>query len=134
MSKRIQNTQEIKRTLFKWTKQDKNYPYVLFRPIKKRSFNLLCVLDLFSERLQSTLFQIFFSSEMVLVRGKQFENKVQRLVTVNCFTAAVLVSLAVKSTLISTYQEQNGESDTCQLLSCSVLPQRLCQHFLTPIS
>ena len=26
------------------------------RPIKKRSFNLLCVLDLFSERWQSTLF------------------------------------------------------------------------------
>ena len=29
------------------------------RIIKKRSFNLLCVLDLFSERWQSTLFQIF---------------------------------------------------------------------------
>ena len=34
--------------------------FVLFRPIKKRSFNLLCVLDLFSERWQSTLFKIFF--------------------------------------------------------------------------
>ena len=35
--------------------------FVLFCPIKKRSFNLLCVLDLFSERCQSSLFQIFFS-------------------------------------------------------------------------
>ena len=34
--------------------------FVLFPPIKKRSFNLLCVLDLVSERWQSTLFQIFF--------------------------------------------------------------------------
>ena len=34
--------------------------FVLFRLIKKRPFNLLCVLDLFSERWQSTLFQIFF--------------------------------------------------------------------------
>ena len=34
--------------------------FVLFRPIKKRSFNLLCVLDLFVERWQSTLFEIFF--------------------------------------------------------------------------
>ena len=34
--------------------------FILFRPIKTRSFNLLCVLDLFSERWQSTLFQIFF--------------------------------------------------------------------------
>ena len=33
--------------------------FVLFRLIKKRSFNLLCVLDLFSECWQSTLFQIF---------------------------------------------------------------------------
>ena len=32
--------------------------FVLFRLIKKHSFNLLCVLDLFSERWQSTLFQI----------------------------------------------------------------------------
>ena len=34
--------------------------FVLFRLIKKLSFNLLCVLDLFSERWQSTLFQNFF--------------------------------------------------------------------------
>ena len=34
--------------------------FVLFRPSKKRFLNLLCVLDLFSERLQSTPFQIFF--------------------------------------------------------------------------
>ena len=34
--------------------------FVLFRLIKKRSFNFLCFLDLFSERWQSTLFQIFF--------------------------------------------------------------------------
>ena len=34
--------------------------FVLFYPVKKRSFNLLCVLDLFSERWQSTLFQSFF--------------------------------------------------------------------------
>ena len=34
--------------------------FVLFRPIKKRSFNLLCVLDFFfSERWQSTLFPKF---------------------------------------------------------------------------
>ena len=33
---------------------------VLFRLIKKRSFNLLCVWGLFSERWQPTLFQIFF--------------------------------------------------------------------------
>ena len=32
---------------------------VLFHLIKKHSFNLVCVLDLFSERWQSTLFQIF---------------------------------------------------------------------------
>ena len=32
----------------------------LFRLIKKRSFNLLWVLALFSERWQSNLFQIFF--------------------------------------------------------------------------
>ena len=37
LKKKIQNTQNIKRTLFYWTK--------LFRPIKKRSFNLLWVLD-----------------------------------------------------------------------------------------
>ena len=75
----FQNTQEIKRTLFNWTKQVLLHVlscfvqlkivlfnllcvarFVLFRPIKKRSFNLLCVLDLFlSERWQSTLFQIF---------------------------------------------------------------------------
>ena len=34
--------------------------FVLFHPIKKCSFNLLCVLDLFSECWQSTWFQIFF--------------------------------------------------------------------------
>ena len=34
--------------------------FVLFCLIKKRSFNLLCVLDIFSECWQSTLFQIFF--------------------------------------------------------------------------
>ena len=35
--------------------------FLLFRPIKRRSFNLLCVLDLFFlERWQSTLFQNFF--------------------------------------------------------------------------
>ena len=36
--------------------------FVLFQPIKKGSFNLLCVLDPFSERWQSTStqFQIFF--------------------------------------------------------------------------
>ena len=34
--------------------------FVLFRLIKKRSSNLVCVLILFSERWQSTLFQIFF--------------------------------------------------------------------------
>ena len=34
--------------------------FVLFHLIKKRSFNLLCVWDLFSEHWQSTLFQIFF--------------------------------------------------------------------------
>ena len=33
--------------------------FVLFRPIIKRSFNLLCVLDLFSEGWQSTLCHIF---------------------------------------------------------------------------
>ena len=33
--------------------------FVLFRPIKKRSFKLLCVLDLFSQRWQSTLFHTF---------------------------------------------------------------------------
>ena len=32
--------------------------FVLFDPIKKHSFNLLCVWDLFPERWQSTLFQI----------------------------------------------------------------------------
>ena len=43
-----------KRMLFCWTK---------LRPVKKCSLNLLCVLDFFSERWQSTLFQIFsFSS------------------------------------------------------------------------
>ena len=36
------------------------------RPINKCSFNLLCVLDLFSELWQSTLFQIFFKSVGVL--------------------------------------------------------------------
>ena len=36
---------------------------VLFCLIKKRSFNLLCVLDLFSQRWQSTLFQIFYRRE-----------------------------------------------------------------------
>ena len=59
--KKIQNTQEIRRTLSNWTKSMKSrrtlikamllekldfIVYVLFRPIKKRSFNLLCVLDL----------------------------------------------------------------------------------------
>ena len=34
--------------------------FVLFRSIKKHSFNLLCVLDFFSERWQSTLFPIDF--------------------------------------------------------------------------
>ena len=33
--------------------------FILFRRIKQHSFNLLCVLDLFSERWQSTLLQIF---------------------------------------------------------------------------
>ena len=33
--------------------------FVLFRPVKKRSCNFLCVLDLFSERWQSTLFHFF---------------------------------------------------------------------------
>ena len=72
--KRSQNTQEIKRTLFNRTEQDKTCVqdkmyvarkrwlhrkfarFVLFRLIKKRSFNLLCVLDLFfSECWQSTV-------------------------------------------------------------------------------
>ena len=34
--------------------------FVLFHPIKKLSLNLLCVLDLFSECWQSTLFHIFY--------------------------------------------------------------------------
>ena len=33
---------------------------IIIKLFKKRSFNLLCVLDLFSERWQSALFQIFF--------------------------------------------------------------------------
>ena len=33
--------------------------FVLFRLIDKRSFNLSCILDLFAERWQSTLFQMF---------------------------------------------------------------------------
>ena len=42
--------------------------FVLFRLINKRSFNLLCVLDLFfSERWQSTLFQIFNCGHLVTV-------------------------------------------------------------------
>ena len=36
--------------------------FVLFHPIKKCSFNLLCVCDFFSEWCQSTLSQIFFLS------------------------------------------------------------------------
>ena len=52
--KKIQNAQEIKRTLFNKTEQDKK------SLMKKRSFNLLCVLDIFSECWQPTLFQIFF--------------------------------------------------------------------------
>ena len=100
----IQNTQEIKTTLFNETKQDKTCKFsrkasfssyvqqyyrkqlnqlilgpfdarrlaggkgklprkfsrfVLFRLIDKRSFNLSCILDLFAERWQSTLFQMF---------------------------------------------------------------------------
>ena len=45
-----------KKKLFNWTKQDKTCyrkpgleRFVLFRPIKKHFFNLLCVLDLVSE-------------------------------------------------------------------------------------
>ena len=65
--KKIQNTQEIKRTLFNKMEQDKTC-FVLFRLIKKHSFNLLCVLVLFSERWQSTLSQIFFFFSFLLLR------------------------------------------------------------------
>ena len=60
----IQNTQEMKRTLFNWTKQDKTCKTC------QRSFNLLCVLDLFSERWQSTLFLIFFAVYLVSSYGQ----------------------------------------------------------------
>ena len=56
----FQNTQEIKET--------KCARFVLFRLIKERSFNLLCVLDLSSERWQSTLFQIYLSDYKFLNR------------------------------------------------------------------
>ena len=39
--------------------------FVLFHPIKKRSFNLLCVLELSSERRWSTLFHFFFSLSLL---------------------------------------------------------------------
>ena len=70
-SLKIQNTQEIKRTLFYSTKQDKTCKFS-----RKSSFStfLSCFVQLksvlliscvfwifFSEHLQSTLFQIFFS-------------------------------------------------------------------------
>ena len=43
--------------------------FVLFRPIKRRSFNLLCALDLFSERWRSALFQmlLFLLLSMLLL-------------------------------------------------------------------
>ena len=44
----------------------------LFRLIKKRSFHLLCVLDLFSECWQSTQFQIFF---FILYMGPYFSHE-----------------------------------------------------------
>ena len=48
--KKIQNTQEIKRTLFDWTNfVSSNFRPILFHPMKKRSFDLLCVLDHLSD-------------------------------------------------------------------------------------
>ena len=75
-SLKIQNTQEIKRTLFYSTKQDKTCKFS-----RKSSFStfLSCFVQLksvlliscvfwifFSEHLQSTLFQIFFFSSFCL--------------------------------------------------------------------
>ena len=54
----IQQKTVIVRSSKRWLHR-KFARFVLFRLIKKHSFNLLCVLDLFSERWQSTLFQIF---------------------------------------------------------------------------
>ena len=63
-NKKIQNAQEIKRTLFNGTKFHAASFFSwqnikVFCPMKKCSFNLLCILNLFSEQWQSTLFQIF---------------------------------------------------------------------------
>ena len=57
----IQNAQEIKRTLFNKTKQDKTS--ICSRKASFSSYvqqyNIIFFQDLFSERWQSTLFQIF---------------------------------------------------------------------------
>ena len=49
--------------------------FVLFRPIKKHSFNLLCALDLFSEHWQSTLFQIIFKQKFPLRQSADTKKK-----------------------------------------------------------
>ena len=48
--------------------------FVLCRPIKTRSFNFWCVLDLFSEHWQLTLFQIIFFLNRRSARAHQFHS------------------------------------------------------------
>ena len=62
----IQYTQEIEKTLFNWTKQDKTFQHVLscfvrLKSVLLISFFLFVLFWVFSERQQSTLFQIFFN-------------------------------------------------------------------------
>ena len=64
----VQNTQETKRTLSNWTKQDKTCKFSRC-PVSSNLKSVLlisCVLDLFSQRWQSTRFQIFLTRINIL--------------------------------------------------------------------
>ena len=52
-----------------------NFLENLFRPIKRRSFNLVCALDLSSERWQTTLFQMIFFFKVHDLVKKEKERK-----------------------------------------------------------
>ena len=67
--------------------------------IKKRSFNLLCVLGLFSERWQSTLFQIFFFFFFITVTCFDAMNKEALKLNTTASSFSSLIKASATTTL-----------------------------------
>ena len=106
---------------------------VLFRLIKKRSFNLLCVLDLFSERWQSILFQIFFfflgTVSAPLSFGDMLDTTRNTVVFLICVwqskNTGWLASAIVDPRIRSDRNEVVWSNDHAQFFICTLFRRRL---------